>query len=569
MKRHLFSLSCVVILATLLFGCGGGSSGSGSSGSDRSTSGNGTLPTSNTPLGLLWSEETWAEVPAALPPVSLFVGASALPVRADLSGSFPPVGNQERGTCVAWAAGYYLKSYLEARDRNWEPTIPERQFSPKFLYEAVDRRFKNGCDGMFMDAAMDVLVETGITTLRTVPYSNLSPLCDVDRNQMPPQWLTEADRFRIANYRRVDNISKDSIKAFIAQGSPVVFGARLGDGFVNWRGGGVLERDNFSYLGRDAYHAMVVVGYDDTMGTRGAFRIVNSWGERWGDAGFIWVGYDHFVAFTFLAFVAENRLSDDVTDPAPVPRSERADLVAKSVATWPEPWGYRLGYRVENNGGRDVSYTDDWAVVFLYFNAFNQNDFGILASDVFSSRYSEGTYVGALQGFNYHYDLPIGDFFQRDYNNYLAFSLPSWLFGQYYFVLIADPFWSIEEDNRDNNIAFLNYAPVFVSNGRAQIFSLQQNSDAMVLMEKETQENTQAGLLSDGVAGQAFEGSITGRFQERLEDPNGANAYSRAEISMLLKHYREIGLLGEMVSAFSADGRAVTRTMAPPEMGRR
>jgi C1A family cysteine protease len=49
-------------------------------------------------------------------------------------------------------------------------------------------------------------------------------------------------------------------------------------------------------------HAVVVVGYDDakkiqnTGGgpkTTGAFRIRNSWGKSWGDAGYGWLPYEY------------------------------------------------------------------------------------------------------------------------------------------------------------------------------------------------------------------------------------------------------------------------------------
>ncbi len=36
----------------------------------------------------------------------------------------------------------------------------------------------------------------------------------------------------------------------------------------------------------DGGHAMVIVGYDDK---QGAFKLLNSWGEVWGDQGYGWV----------------------------------------------------------------------------------------------------------------------------------------------------------------------------------------------------------------------------------------------------------------------------------------
>lgn len=36
---------------------------------------------------------------------------------------------------------------------------------------------------------------------------------------------------------------------------------------------------------------MLVVGYSDQYQ---AFKLVNSWGEGWGDGGFVWVDYEAF-----------------------------------------------------------------------------------------------------------------------------------------------------------------------------------------------------------------------------------------------------------------------------------
>jgi hypothetical protein len=53
-------------------------------------------------------------------------------------------------------------------------------------------------------------------------------------------------------------------------------------------------------------HSMCVVGYDDTR-YGGAFEVQNSWGETWGNGGYIWIPYDVFAAFTREAYgLSEN-----------------------------------------------------------------------------------------------------------------------------------------------------------------------------------------------------------------------------------------------------------------------
>jgi hypothetical protein len=45
-------------------------------------------------------------------------------------------------------------------------------------------------------------------------------------------------------------------------------------------------------------HGVCVVGYDDDRvygpGLKGAFKLANSWGDDWGNAGFFWIGYEYF-----------------------------------------------------------------------------------------------------------------------------------------------------------------------------------------------------------------------------------------------------------------------------------
>jgi hypothetical protein len=41
----------------------------------------------------------------------------------------------------------------------------------------------------------------------------------------------------------------------------------------------------------DLNHAVVLVGWDDNLGTAGAWRLRNSWGPGWGEGGYMWIEY--------------------------------------------------------------------------------------------------------------------------------------------------------------------------------------------------------------------------------------------------------------------------------------
>ena len=63
-------------------------------------------------------------------------------------------------------------------------------------------------------------------------------------------------------------------------------------------------------------HMMLIIGYDDDEANgNGAFRILNSWGEKWGDNGKLWIKYNDFFKYVrrFPANVNPEWANDPVT----------------------------------------------------------------------------------------------------------------------------------------------------------------------------------------------------------------------------------------------------------------
>jgi len=67
--------------------------------------------------GYLPENEDWENIPDVIPP---FNNLDSLSESVSLEHLFPPIGDQqEKGTCVAWAVGYNLKTALNAIDKHW------------------------------------------------------------------------------------------------------------------------------------------------------------------------------------------------------------------------------------------------------------------------------------------------------------------------------------------------------------------------------------------------------------------------------------------------------------------
>lgn len=253
--------------------------------------------------GYLPENEDWDVIPDIEPPYAED-DTLDLPKIVMLEQYFPPIGDQEdKGTCVAWAVGYNLKTALNAIDRGWTPSMlsqPAHQTSPKDLFLSIPQSQKGtNCNGAGFESAFNVMVTSGAASMETVPYQDLRGCNGVGIGDTTN---------RIAAYYHVINnggLPKlGQLKSYIADTIPLVIGARLGDRFMQWSNDQVISRDTYRYTGMHAHHAIVIVGYDDN---RHAFRIRNSWGTGWGDNGSIWVDYGFFYReFCFAVFIAEN-----------------------------------------------------------------------------------------------------------------------------------------------------------------------------------------------------------------------------------------------------------------------
>ncbi|TGM46250.1 C1 family peptidase [Leptospira vanthielii] len=232
------------------------------------------------------------EIQDSIPLKRDFNSFEEIPKSIDLSSQMPPVGNQGRqNSCVAWATGYAIKSYLlknKGQVSEYDPPFAGGKgnyvFSPAFIYNQ-----QNGGEdkGLYYYKTMEFLKSSGVAPWSSMPYT------DKDYLSQPSQSSKkEALKYKIKSFSRLNYKNPDEIKRVLAGKNVVMVGMIIDDAFYKVKGSAIYDENGGQSYGG---HAMTIVGYDDNKksksGKKGAFKLQNSWGTSWGDKGFGWVSY--------------------------------------------------------------------------------------------------------------------------------------------------------------------------------------------------------------------------------------------------------------------------------------
>ena len=236
------------------------------------------------------------EVYAALSP------DEQLPERVSLEQYAPSPGDQgQQGSCVGWGSTYCARTVLEAVATKQDPN--QLKFSPAFTYNQIGLE---GCQGTYIDRAMDLLTEKGGVAFNEFPYDENS-CSKVPDNRV----MQEASQFKMKGAQRLSISGDDytcdvnAIRENLAHNAPVVIGMSVGGSFMQDMEGqdAWIPTDNDYNKSGFGGHCMCIIGYDDyKFDNDGAFLIQNSWGPKWGKNGRAWVSYKDFVTFANEAY---------------------------------------------------------------------------------------------------------------------------------------------------------------------------------------------------------------------------------------------------------------------------
>jgi C1A family cysteine protease len=186
------------------------------------------------------------------------------------------------GSCVAWAstyAGLTIVKRIENNNIKFEP------FSPLNLYVRYKKIFhESPCSyGACLPVALNLLKQKGCNSFQKFPNS-----CDGNVSEK----IEYTDK--LYDFDAINSNEIIKIKSAITAKMPVVIGIKCYSS-NDWQRA-VLDDGVWSgyYSGTvNGGHAMCLIGFDDNK-AGGAFEIMNSWGDDWGDKGFFWIKYTDF-----------------------------------------------------------------------------------------------------------------------------------------------------------------------------------------------------------------------------------------------------------------------------------
>jgi hypothetical protein len=255
--------------------------------------------------GAILDEEAYNNLPRA---ASLAASSyEGLPASFSLKQYAPLPGDQaDYGTCVAWAAAYAARTISEsvALNRLNQTETTQNAFSPAFIYKNIRPDDVYGVYGTQIYTALDLMRDTGAVKMLDVERNISFPNVDLSyyknsRNYPIGDYVTLFSR----DDRRKPALITRIVKKSLSEGKPVIIGMNTPDSFNEavevWR---PQENPQSFYYG----HALCVVGYDDNR-YGGAFEVLNSWGRKWGNGGYIWIPYQVFVDFVIEGYeIIEN-----------------------------------------------------------------------------------------------------------------------------------------------------------------------------------------------------------------------------------------------------------------------
>jgi len=224
-------------------------------------------------------------------PVVSFKGQPELPTTFDWRPQCTPVKDQDGcGSCWAFATVGTLECAISIKDgvtvdlsEQWLISCNNETTPPHLLGNGVW-----GCDGGWFAhdyhrSKPDECGESGAVLETDFPYAYQDVPCNCPEGGYDHYYWIYSWGY-IAGEEKVPDT--DSIKQAIMTCGPVS-AAVYADGPFSAYADGVFNASTLE----EVNHAIVLVGWDDSLGTEGAWILRNSWGTNWGLDGYMYIEY--------------------------------------------------------------------------------------------------------------------------------------------------------------------------------------------------------------------------------------------------------------------------------------
>jgi hypothetical protein len=288
------------------------------------------------PRGAIFDEDSYNKLPRRA--ASANIEYESLPPVFSLKQYAPLPGDQtDYGTCVAWASAYAARTISEsvALNRMNQTETTQNVFSPVYVYRSIRPDDPECVRGAQIHWALDLMKETGAVKMLDAERSVSFPRVELSGYK-------NSKRFPIAGY--VTLFSKNdrfkpalvaiTVKKSLAEGKPVIIGMNTPNSFMEATGVWQPKENPENFYGG---HALCVVGYDDN---RGAVEVLNYWGRKWGNGGYIWIPYDTFVDFVMEGYEIIENLAV-YSDTVEFSGSARIEILGQDQAALIlSPYGY-------------------------------------------------------------------------------------------------------------------------------------------------------------------------------------------------------------------------------------